>query len=63
VGRALLAAGEEHARELDCCRLSLEVQLDNSPAAQLYGSFGFRDLVYGESGPTSFLVKPLETPR
>ena len=58
-GRALLAAAEAHARELGCCKLTLEVQDDNAPARRLYEHFGFRDVVYGSSGPTRFLGKSL----
>jgi ribosomal protein S18 acetylase RimI-like enzyme len=57
VGRALLTAAEAHARELGCCKLTLEVQDDNTPARRLYGRFGFREVVYGDSGPTRFLSK------
>jgi len=59
IGRALLAAAEAHARAADCCKLTLEVQDDNTPARQLYERFGFQDVRYGESGPTRFLGKPL----
>ena len=59
IGRALLAAAEAHARELGCCKLTLEVQDDNAPARRLYEHFGFRDVVYGHSGPTRFLGKLL----
>jgi ribosomal protein S18 acetylase RimI-like enzyme len=58
-GRALLAAAEKHARETGCCKLTLEVQEDNAPARRLYESWGFRDVVYGDSGPTRFLGKSL----
>lgn len=60
VGRALLTAAENHARSSGCCKLTLEVQEDNHPARTLYESFGFRDVVYGDSGPTRFLAKTLE---
>jgi ribosomal protein S18 acetylase RimI-like enzyme len=59
VGRALLAAAEEHARATGCCKLTLEVQEDNTPARRLYERVGFRDVTYGDSGPTRFLGKPL----
>ncbi|HXC59369.1 MAG TPA: GNAT family N-acetyltransferase [Steroidobacteraceae bacterium] len=59
VGGALLAAAQSHARELGCCKLTLEVQDDNTPARHLYERFGFRDVVYGDSGPTRFLSKPV----
>lgn len=59
VAHALLAAAEEHAQALHCCKLTLEVQEDNQPARRLYERFGFRDVRYGNSGPTRFLGKPL----
>jgi ribosomal protein S18 acetylase RimI-like enzyme len=59
VGRALLTAVEQHARDAGCCKLTLEVQDDNHPARLLYERFGFRDVVYGDSGPTRFLGKSL----
>jgi ribosomal protein S18 acetylase RimI-like enzyme len=62
VGRALLAAAEAHARAAGCCKLTLEVQDDNLPARTLYERFGFRDVVYGDSGPTRFLAKAIVAP-
>lgn len=59
VGRALLAAAEERARRRGCCKLTLEVQDGNRRARGLYDSFGFKDVVYGDTGPTRFLSKPL----
>ena len=59
VGRALLAAAEQRARERGCCKLTLEVQEDNTPARTLYERFGFQDVIYGNSGPTRFLNKML----
>jgi ribosomal protein S18 acetylase RimI-like enzyme len=62
VGRALLTAAETYAGESGFCKLTLEVQDDNTPARTLYERFGFRDVVYGDSGPTRFLAKKLEKP-
>ena len=59
IGRALLAAAEAHARDQDCCKLTMEVQDDNKRARRLYASFGFADVVYGDSAATRFLSKPL----
>ena len=59
IGHSLLTAAEEHARRNGYCKLTLEVQDDNAPALQLYERFGFRNVVYGNSGPTRFLSKPL----
>ena len=50
----------KRARDRDCCKLTLEVQDDNTPARTLYERFGFRDVVYGDSGPTRFLSKKLD---
>jgi pimeloyl-ACP methyl ester carboxylesterase/ribosomal protein S18 acetylase RimI-like enzyme len=58
-GGALLAAAEAQALAEGCCKLTLEVQDDNTPARQLYDRFGFRDVRYGDSGPTRFLGKTL----
>jgi ribosomal protein S18 acetylase RimI-like enzyme len=58
-GRALLAAAEASARAEGCCKLTLEVQDDNTPARQLYDRLGFRDVRYGDSGPTRFQSKRL----
>lgn len=43
IGRCLLAAVEETARQRDCCKLTLEVRRDNPAARHLYGAFGFVD--------------------
>ena len=59
VGRALLAAAERMASAAGCCKLTLEVLEDNLAARRLYEHFGFRDVRYGDSGPTRFLGKPL----
>lgn len=60
VGRALLAAAEARARREGCCRLTLEAQDDNHRALGLYRSFGFSEVVVGDSGPTLFFGKPLD---
>jgi ribosomal protein S18 acetylase RimI-like enzyme len=59
IGRALLAEAEKRAVERGCCKLTLEVQDGNLVARSLYQSFGFRDFVFGDSGPTRYLTKPL----
>jgi ribosomal protein S18 acetylase RimI-like enzyme len=60
VGRALLIAAEEHAVTQGCCKLTLEVQDDNSPALGLYRSFGFGDFfIAGATHRTVFLQKAL----
>ena len=41
IGRQLFAAIEEDAREMGCCRLTLEVRSDNRQAQALYKAVGF----------------------
>ncbi|EYC51112.1 GNAT family acetyltransferase [Hylemonella gracilis str. Niagara R] len=41
VGQALLAAVEQHARQLGCCKLTLEVLSGNATAQASYQRFGF----------------------
>ncbi len=61
VGRALLAAVESAARQLGCCKLTLEVQEHNAIARHTYGRFGFSQAVHvPEAGGAIFLVKPLQ---
>ncbi len=60
IGRALLAAVERKARETGCCKLTLEVLEDNTPARRLYESCGFSQAQYSEAaGKAFFLWKPL----
>ena len=61
VGRALLQAAEDRARRKGCCKLTLEVQEDNARARTLYQRFGFGDFFVGNSAPTRFLAKILDT--
>lgn len=59
VGRRLLAAVEEKARSLGCCKVTLEV-LENNPARQIYEAAGYGALDYGNgAGRSLFLAKPL----
>jgi hypothetical protein len=52
-------AAEAHALRA-CCKLTLEVQDDNTRARALYRSFGFSDFVIGdEQAPTRFLSKAI----
>jgi hypothetical protein len=44
----------------DACKLTLEVQDDNTRARILYRRFGFEDFVVGGSAATRFLAKKLE---
>jgi len=60
VGRLLLEGVEARARELGCCKLTLEVREDNHRAQRLYQGFGFGGAA-GESGTVRnwFLQKRL----
>lgn len=64
VGRKLLEHIAAHAKELGCCKLTLEVQQNNSHARSIYARFGFAQAVYAadaESGGGSlYMIKPLD---
>lgn len=60
VGRALLAWAEERARELGCCKLTLEVLAHNHPALAAYAGAGFAPYVLDPAaGQALFLQKLL----
>lgn len=62
LGRTLLAAIEREARDKGCCKLTLEVQENNSRARSIYGRFGFAQAVYAADmmgGGSIYMVKPL----
>ena len=60
VGRLLLAAVEKRAREIGCCKLTLEVQENNHRARGIYTAAGFARVVYvPEAGGSLFFNKPL----
>ena len=53
VGRALLTAAETHARRCGLLQAHARSAGRQPPRARtLYERFGFRDVVYGDSGPT-----------
>lgn len=56
IAARLLEAVEARARELDCCRVTLEVRVDNAVARSLYQTRGF--LAGGV--PYEFWTKPLD---
>ena len=60
VGKTLLAAVEQIARERDCCRVTLEVDERNERAMRAYQAYGFEgiDRVSG-SGSAFFMKKEL----
>jgi GNAT superfamily N-acetyltransferase len=61
VGRRLLEAVEARARELGCCKLTLEVLDQNHRALQAYTAAGFkRYSLQPGAGEAIFLAKPLE---
>ena len=62
IGRSLLAAAESEAVRRGCCKLTLEVQDDNTRARHLYERFGFTDYVLNEPVATRFLCKALAAP-
>ncbi|MBK8037198.1 MAG: GNAT family N-acetyltransferase [Verrucomicrobiaceae bacterium] len=60
LGRRLMEAIEHRARELGCCRLTLEVQEHNHRARAIYGAAGFAQAVYvAEAGGSLYLAKQL----
>jgi GNAT superfamily N-acetyltransferase len=65
VGPRLLAAVERKARDLGCCRLTLEVLENNGPARRVYAHAGFGQMGHaghhvGNDGGSLFYVKPLD---
>lgn len=62
LGRSLLAAIEQEARQIGCCKLTLEVQENNSRARTIYCRFGFARAVYAadeQGGGSIYMAKSL----
>jgi len=60
IGRMLLERIEARAREMNCCRITLEVREDNRVARGLYRKAGFDRVAVGaEHVPLDFWHKPL----
>ncbi len=60
IGRLLLTAIEQHARDLGCCRITLEVQENNHHARRVYAAAGFSQAIYvPEAGGSLYLSKSL----
>jgi len=60
-GRLLLAAIERRARDLGCCKLTLEVQENNHRAQGIYAAAGFSQTTHvPAAGGALFLSKPLQ---
>ena len=47
IGRHLMDRIERRSRELNCCKLTLEVRRDNAPARGLYRKLGFAQVEVG----------------
>jgi len=61
IGRRLLESIEQHAREIGCCKLTLEVQENNLRARSIYEAAGFSQMVYvPEAGGSLNLAKSLQ---
>ena len=59
-GRLLLAAADNKALDLSCCKITLEVQENNHSAKALYAKAGYcRDLHVPEAGPALFYSKQI----
>jgi ribosomal protein S18 acetylase RimI-like enzyme len=60
VGRLLLDKVGEKAREMGCCKLTLEVLENNHPAMRLYKAAGFAQAAYQQAaGGALFYSKPI----
>ncbi len=60
IGRMLLEGVERKARDMDCCKLTLEMQENNHRAGKVYEAAGFAQAVYVEAaGRALFLSKSL----
>jgi ribosomal protein S18 acetylase RimI-like enzyme len=56
IGRRLLEAVAERARQTGCCKVTLEVRTSNADARRLYERLGFSD---AGGQPTQFLERRL----
>ena len=60
VGRLLLSAVERKAREMGCCKVTLEVLENNRPAMKMYAAAGFARATYTKAaGGALFFAKKL----
>jgi ribosomal protein S18 acetylase RimI-like enzyme len=61
IGKALLKEIETIAHDMGCCKITLEVQENNTPARKLYRSVGFKDsFLNKEAGTQLFMTKPCQ---
>ena len=62
IGRMLLDAIQNEAVRIGCCKLTLEVQENNSRARSIYSKFGFAQAVYAadaNGGGSLYMTKPV----
>ena len=60
VAKSLLSAVEQKAREMDCCKITLEVLENNHRAMKVYQAAGFAHMEYTEeAGKALFYAKNL----
>jgi ribosomal protein S18 acetylase RimI-like enzyme len=60
IGKRLLAAVAQTARDHGCCKVTLEVQENNHRARQIYAAAGFQQATYAEAaGGALVLTKPI----
>ena len=60
IAHALLGAITEHARDIECCKITLEVLVGNPKAKSVYRDVGFNPAAMkDEHGPYEFWDKPL----
>jgi GNAT superfamily N-acetyltransferase len=60
LGRALVQAALDRARERECRRMELDVNESNAAAIALYGSFGFSALANSYGAPDLYMRLHLE---
>jgi len=62
IGQMILTEVENKARNMGCCKITLEVQENNHRAQRIYQAAGFSRAVYVEAaGGALFLSKALQT--
>jgi GNAT superfamily N-acetyltransferase len=61
IGQMILGAVVQKARDIDCCKITLEVQENNHRARRIYTAAGFSRAVYVKAaGGVLFFSKPLQ---
>jgi GNAT superfamily N-acetyltransferase len=60
IGKLILAAVEQKAKTLGCCKVTLEVQENNTQARNVYENSGYAQAIYGQhTGGSLFYTKTL----